>query len=62
MDAQETMRLMFDTMDAFDRRDFDRLGEIYAEERSGRTPTRPDRTARIATTSSTCSAAAWSQA
>jgi len=32
MDAQETMRLMFDTMDAFDRRDFDRLGEIYAED------------------------------
>jgi SnoaL-like domain len=32
MDAQETMRLMFDTMDAYDRRDFDRLGEIYAEE------------------------------
>jgi len=32
MDAQETMRLMFDTMDAYDRSDFDRLGEIYAEE------------------------------
>lgn len=31
MDAQETMRLMFDTMDAYDRRDFDRLGEIYVE-------------------------------
>lgn len=31
MDAQETMRLMFDTMDACDRSDFDRLGEIYAE-------------------------------
>jgi hypothetical protein len=24
------MRLMFDTMDAYDRGDFDRLGEIYA--------------------------------
>jgi SnoaL-like domain len=32
MDAQETMRLMFDTMDAYDRSDFDLLGEIYAEE------------------------------
>ena len=31
MDAQDTMRLMFDTMDAYDRSDFDRLGEIYAE-------------------------------
>jgi hypothetical protein len=31
MDAQGTMRLMFDTMDAYDRGDFDRLGEIYAE-------------------------------
>ena len=31
MDAQGTMRLMFDTMDAYDRADFDRLGEIYAE-------------------------------
>jgi hypothetical protein len=32
MDAQGTMRLMFDTMDAYDRADFDRLGEIYAED------------------------------
>jgi hypothetical protein len=32
MDAQGTMRLMFDTMDAYDRGDFDRLAEIYAEE------------------------------
>ena len=32
MDAQATMRLMFDTMDAYDRGDFDRLGEIYAED------------------------------
>ena len=32
MDAQDTMRLMFDTMDAHDRGDFDRLGEIYAED------------------------------
>ena len=32
MDAQETMRLMFDTMDAYDRSDFDRLGEICAQE------------------------------
>ena len=30
MDAQGTMRLMFDTMDAYDRADFDRLAEIYA--------------------------------
>ena len=29
MDAQGTMRLMFDTMDAYDRADFDRLAEIY---------------------------------
>ncbi|MGH2529616.1 MAG: nuclear transport factor 2 family protein [Actinomycetota bacterium] len=32
MDAQDTMRLMFDTMDAYDRGDFERLGEIYAED------------------------------
>src|SRR5215216_2347160 len=32
MDAQGTMRLMFDTMDAYDRADFDRLGEIYAKD------------------------------
>jgi len=32
MDAQDTMRLMFDTMNAHDRGDFDRLGEIYAED------------------------------
>ena len=32
MDAQGTMRLMFDTMDAYDRGDFDRLAEIYAED------------------------------
>jgi hypothetical protein len=31
MDAQGTMRLMFDTMDANDRGDFDRLAEVYAE-------------------------------
>jgi limonene-1,2-epoxide hydrolase len=34
MDAQGTMRLMFDTMDAYDRADFDRLAEIYAEDAS----------------------------
>jgi ketosteroid isomerase-like protein len=34
MDAQATMRLMFDTMDAYDRGDFDRLAEIYAEDAS----------------------------
>jgi hypothetical protein len=34
MDAQGTMRLMFDTMDAYDRGDFDRLAEIYAEDAS----------------------------
>jgi ketosteroid isomerase-like protein len=32
MDAQGTIRLMFDTMDAYDRADFDRLGEIYAQD------------------------------
>ena len=32
MDAQGTMRLMFDTMDAYDRADLDRLAEIYAED------------------------------
>jgi ketosteroid isomerase-like protein len=32
MDAQGTMRLMFDTMDAYDRGDFERLAEIYAED------------------------------
>jgi hypothetical protein len=31
MDAQATMRLMFDTMDAYDRADFERLAEIYDE-------------------------------
>ena len=31
MDAQGTMRFMFDTMDAYDRADFDRLAEIAAE-------------------------------
>jgi ketosteroid isomerase-like protein len=34
MDAQGTMRLMFDTMDAYDRGDFDRLAETYAEDAS----------------------------
>src|SRR4029453_75862 len=34
MDAQGAMRLMFDTMDAYDRGDFDRLAEIYAEDAS----------------------------
>jgi SnoaL-like domain len=32
MDAQGTMRLMFDIMDAYDRADFDRLAESYAED------------------------------
>jgi len=32
MDAQGTMRLMFDIMDAYDRADFDRLAENYAED------------------------------
>jgi ketosteroid isomerase-like protein len=32
MDAQGTMRVMFDTMDAYDRADFDRLAKIYAED------------------------------
>jgi hypothetical protein len=32
MDAQGTIRLMFGTMDAYDRADFDRLAEIYAED------------------------------
>jgi hypothetical protein len=32
MDAQGTMRLMFDTMDAYDRADVERLAEIYAED------------------------------
>ena len=32
MDAQGTMRLMFDTMAAYDRGDFDRLAEVYAED------------------------------
>jgi limonene-1,2-epoxide hydrolase len=32
MDAQGTMRLMCDAMDAYDRADFDRLAEIYAED------------------------------
>jgi SnoaL-like domain len=43
MDAQGTMRLMFDTMDAYDRGDFDRLAEIYAEDAQWRNadPTGP---------------------
>jgi hypothetical protein len=32
MDVQGTMRLMFDTMDAYDRAGVDRLAEIYAED------------------------------
>jgi ketosteroid isomerase-like protein len=32
MDAQGTMRLMFDTMDAYGRGDFDRLAELYADD------------------------------
>src|SRR5512132_3848746 len=58
MNAQDTMRLMFDTMDAYDRSDFERLGEIYAEEAVWKNSDLPDRTARIERTSSTCSAAA----
>jgi hypothetical protein len=44
MDAQGTMRLMFDTMDAYDRADFDRLAEIYAEDTQCRNanPNGPD--------------------
>jgi hypothetical protein len=59
MDAQATMRLMFDTMDAYDRADFDRLAEIYAEDAQWRNadPTAP--TASTATTSMPCSATAW---
>ena len=58
MDAQGTMRLMFDTMDAYDRADFDRLAEIYAEDAQRRNadPTGP--IAATATTSSPCSASA----
>jgi hypothetical protein len=57
MDAQGTMRLMFDTMDAYDRTDFDRLAEIYARMRAGSTTSTPTgRTAATATTSSACSA------
>jgi len=53
MDAQGTMRLMFDTMDAYDRADFDRLAEIYAKDARWMnnvdpTPTRVVLTARIA--------------
>jgi hypothetical protein len=46
MDAQGTMRLMFDTMDAYDRSDFDRLEEIYAEDAQwiNADPGRTDRT------------------
>jgi ketosteroid isomerase-like protein len=58
MDAQGTMRLMFDTMDAYDRADFDRLAEIYAEDAQWLMPTPPGRTAETATTSSPCSASA----
>jgi hypothetical protein len=32
IDAQGTMRLMFDPMDAYDRAVFNRLAEIYAED------------------------------
>jgi hypothetical protein len=59
MDAQGTMRLMFDTMDAYDRADFDRLAEIYAEAPSGATPTLMAPIATTATTSLPCSASAW---
>lgn len=48
MDAQGTMRLMFATMDAYDRGDFDRLAEIYDEHASwiGTEPGAWDRTNR----------------
>ena len=35
MDAQGMMRLMFDTMDAYDRADFDRLARSTPRTRSG---------------------------
>ena len=57
MDAQGTMRLMFDTMDAYDRADFDRLAEIYAKDARWINNVDPmGRTAATATTSSACSA------
>ena len=59
MDAQGTMRLMFDTMDAYDRADFDRLAEIYAEDAQWLNANPKGRTATTARTSSPCSASAW---
>jgi hypothetical protein len=59
MDAQGTMRLMFDTMDACDRADFDRLAESYAEDAQWLNANPTDPTATAATTSSTCSAPGW---
>jgi len=57
IDAQGTMRLMFDTMDAYDRADFDRLAEIYAKDARWTTTSTPTaRTAATATTSSACPA------
>jgi ketosteroid isomerase-like protein len=32
MDALAALRVMTDSMDAYDRRDFDRLAELYAED------------------------------
>jgi ketosteroid isomerase-like protein len=32
MDALATLRVMTDSMDAYDRRDFERLSELYAED------------------------------
>jgi len=58
MDAQGTMRLMFDTTDAYDRADFDRLAEIYAEDAQWRNADPNGPTAATATTSSPCSASA----
>jgi hypothetical protein len=50
---------MFDTMDAYDRGDFDRLGEIYAKDARWNNNVDPrDRTAATATKSSTCCASA----
>jgi hypothetical protein len=62
MDAQGAMRLMFHTMDAYDRAEFDRLAEIYAEDAQWRNADPNGRPAATVPTSSPCSANAGTPA
>jgi hypothetical protein len=54
MDAQGTMRLIFDAMDAYDRADFDRLAEVYARDAQWRNADPNGLTATTGMTSLPC--------